>query len=341
MAKIYLVAGHGGSDPGACGCGRKEKEDTLKLTLDVGNALAKLGHTIKYNRTSDVTTDMYAYIRECNNFGADICVSIHRNSFNGSAKGYETCIYENSGKTKVLADALNAGMEALGFVNRGSKIRQDLAVLNSTTMSAALLEVGFIDNADDNGIFVNRYTDIVSLIANSILKAVGASGTVSVDNQPSVPQTPAQPSGSTATNKAVHAYYRVRTQKHGWLPEVTDLSDYAGWEESPITDVAIRVSEGSVKYRVHTGGRWLPYVTGCNIHDDQNGYAGIHAPIDAIEVYYYTPDSIRPYKRAKYRVAPVGGSYYPYQFDNETGNGQDGYAGDLKNKIGKFQLCIE
>lgn len=199
MAKIYLVAGHGGSDPGACGCGRKEKEDTLKLTLDVGAALAKLGHTIKYNRTSDVTTDMYAYIRECNNFGADICVSIHRNSFNGSAKGYETCIYENSGKTKVLADALNAGMASLGFVNRGSKIRQDLAVLNSTTMDAALLEVGFIDNADDNAIFVNRYNDIVALIANSILKAVGASGTVSVDTQPSTPQTPAQPSGSTTT----------------------------------------------------------------------------------------------------------------------------------------------
>ena len=161
------------------------------------------------------------------------------------------------------------------------------------------------------------------------------------NTQPSVPQTPSKPSGSTPTNQTVHAYYRVRTQKHGWLPEVTDLSDYAGWEDSSITDVAIRVSDGSVKYRVHTGGRWLPYVTGCNIHDDQNGYAGIHAPIDAIEVYYYTPDSIRPYKRAKYRVAPVGGSYYPYQYDNEIGNGQDGYAGDLKNKIGKFQLCIE
>ena len=226
MAKIYLVAGHGGSDSGACGNGRKEKDDVLKLTLDVGSALENMGHTIRYNRRSDVDTDMYAYIRECNNFGADICVSIHRNSFDGSAKGYETCIYEDSGKTKVLADALNAGMAALGFVNRGSKIRQDLAVLNSTTMSAALLEVGFIDNAGDNDIFVNRYTDIVSLIANSILKAVCASGNVSVDTQPS---KPAQPSGATATNKAVHAYYRVRTQKHGWLPEVTDLLDYAGF----------------------------------------------------------------------------------------------------------------
>lgn len=335
MAKIYLVAGHGGSDSGACGHGRKEKDDVLKLTLAVGAALEKLGHTIRYNRKSDVDTDMYAYIRECNNFGADICVSIHRNSFDGSAKGYETCIYEDSGKTKVLADDLNAGMEALGFENRGSKIRQDLAVLNSTTMDAALLEVGFIDNVEDNAIFVQQYNDIVALVANSILKAVGASGNVSVDTHPE------KPSESTETNKTVHAYYRVRTQKHGWLPEVKDLDDYAGWEDSPITDVAIRVSVGSVKYRVHTPDGWLPWVTGYDINDDQNGYAGIHTPIDAVEIYYYTPDSIRPYKRAKYRVAPVGGIYYPYQYDSETDSGQDGYAGNLRNRIGKFQLCIE
>ena len=63
--------------------------------------------------------------------------------------------------------------------------------------------------------------------------------------------------------------------------------------------------------------------------------------IDAVEVYYYTPDSIRPYKKAKYRVAPVGGSYYPWQYDNETGNGQDGYAGAFGKPIGKLQIVIE
>ena len=47
------------------------------------------------------------------------------------------------------------------------------------------------------------------------------------------------------------------------------------------------------------------------------------------------------YKKAKYRVAPVGGSYYPWQYDNETGNGQDGYAGAFGNAIGKLQIVIE
>ena len=93
-----------------------------------------------------------------------------------------------------------------------------------------------------------------------------------------------------------------------------------------------------------TSIRWnksICYVTGCNINDAVNGYAGNGLEIDAVEVYYYTPDNIRPYKKAKYRVAPVGGSYYPWQYDNETGNGQDGYAGAFGKPIGKLQIVIE
>ena len=141
--------------------------------------------------------------------------------------------------------------------------------------------------------------------------------------------------------KMVDVYYRVRTKADGWLPEVKNLEDYAGFTGA-VTDAAIRVSAGSVKYRVHIkDGKWLPCVTGCNINDGTNGYAGNGLEIDAIEVYYYTPDNIRPYKKAKYRVAPVGGSYYPWQYDNETGNGQDGYAGAFGNAIGKLQSVIE
>ena len=140
-----------------------------------------------------------------------------------------------------------------------------------------------------------------------------------------------------SSNNAVNVYYRVKTQKHGWLPEVVNLTDYAGFEGSPVTDVAIKVDKGSIKYRVHIkGGSWLPYVTGYNINEGNNGYAGDGKPIDAIEVYYYTPDEIRPYKKAKYKV-----NDYPYQYDNETGNGQDGYAGAFGVNVTKFQIVIE
>ena len=135
----------------------------------------------------------------------------------------------------------------------------------------------------------------------------------------------------------VNVYYRVKTQKHGWLPEVKNLNDYAGWENSPITDVAIRVDKGSIKYRVSPKNKdFLPYVTEYNIEDSKRGYAGNGTPIDRIEVYYYTPDNIRPYKKAKYRV-----NNYSWQYDNEKTKGQDGYAGVRGVIATKFQIIIE
>ena len=143
---------------------------------------------------------------------------------------------------------------------------------------------------------------------------------------------------SVSSSNIVNVYYRVKTQKHGWLPEVKNLEDYAGWENSPITGLAIRVDKGSIRYKAHIkGGNWLPYVTGCNINDFNNGFVGDGKNIiDAVEVYYFTPNDIRPYKKAKYKV-----NDYPYQLDNEKGNGMDGYAGVYGVNATKFQIIIE
>lgn len=145
------------------------------------------------------------------------------------------------------------------------------------------------------------------------------------------------PSTTTPSNQNVNVYYRVKTQKHGWLPEVKNLDDYAGYQNSPVTSVAIKVSQGTIKYRVHNkGGKWLPYVTGYNINEFTNGYAGNNNIIDAIEIYYYTPNNIRPYKKARYKV-----NGYPYQYDNERKNGMDGYAGVIGVPITTLQIKVD
>lgn len=134
----------------------------------------------------------------------------------------------------------------------------------------------------------------------------------------------------------VNVYYKVKTVNYGWLPEVKNLNDYAGYNNDRITGIAIKVDKGTTKYRVHIkGGDWLPYVSGYNTNDYINGFAGNDQIIDAIEVYYYTPNNIRPYKRAKYKV-----NDYAWQYDNETTNGQDGYAGAMGVSAKKFQIEI-
>ena len=151
-------------------------------------------------------------------------------------------------------------------------------------------------------------------------------------------------SKKSTTKTSVDVYYRVRTKKHGWLPEVKNLEDYAGIENDPITDVAIKVSKGSVEYQVHTkDGKWLGKITGYDINNSSK-YAGNGTPIDLIKVYYKTPDDLRKkgnIKKARYKVSPTNTStFYDWQYDTETSNGQDGYAGSYGVTIDKLYLSL-
>lgn len=150
-------------------------------------------------------------------------------------------------------------------------------------------------------------------------------------------------SASTVKTTSPDIIYRVRAGGK-WYSAVKNLTDFAGVVGKAITDVAIKVSKGSIKYRVHIkGGSWLPWVTGYNIADSKNGYAGNGKAIDAIEIYYTTPSDLRKagkVYRAKYRVSPLNGSYYSYQYDSETGNGQDGYAGAFGKSIDRLQITL-
>lgn len=141
----------------------------------------------------------------------------------------------------------------------------------------------------------------------------------------------------TPSKNDVNVYYRVRTQRHGWLPEVKNLDDYAGWENQPIIGLAVRVDKGNVWYQVHVkGGDWLPIVTGYDINDYRNGWAGNNNAIDCIRIYYVTPNDIRPYKKAKYKV-----NNYDWQYDDETTNGQDGYGGEYGVDAKEIRITIE
>lgn len=163
-------------------------------------------------------------------------------------------------------------------------------------------------------------------------------GNSSESHQPSAPST----SGGASSGQTIHFKYRVRTKEDGWLPEVVNLADYAGIPGHAITDIAIGVDQGSLWYQVHVkGGGWLPTVSGYNINDYNNGYAGNGQAIDAVRVYYNTPSDYANkygYQKAQYRVSPLNGNYWPWQYDNETGGGQDGYAGAFGYSIDKFQL---
>ena len=53
MAKVFLSAGHGGSDPGAVAYGMKEKDINLQIMLACHNELIRHGVTVVCSRTKD------------------------------------------------------------------------------------------------------------------------------------------------------------------------------------------------------------------------------------------------------------------------------------------------
>ena len=122
---IMLDAGHGGRDPGAVYKERKEKDDTLRLTLAVGEILEAHGLDVQYTRTTDVYESPYQKAMEANNAGVDFFVSIHRNSFpsDNAVSGVESLVYDKSGIKLKMAENINEQLEDIGFVNLGVKAR--------------------------------------------------------------------------------------------------------------------------------------------------------------------------------------------------------------------------
>ena len=180
---IMLDAGHGGRDPGAVYSGRQEKDDTLRLTLAIGEILQNSGVDVEYTRTTDVYETPYQKAMEANNAGVDFFISIHRNSFptDNEVSGVESLVYDLSGIKYQMAQDIDDQREAIGFVNLGVKARPNLVVLRRTQMPAVLVEVGFINSDVDNQLFDDNFDDIAQAIASGILDTLESAGVIRND----------------------------------------------------------------------------------------------------------------------------------------------------------------
>lgn len=171
---IMLDAGHGGTDPGAVYNGRREKDDTLRLVLAIGQILQNRGVDVEYTRTTDIYETPFQKAIEANEAGVDYFVSIHRNSFeqDNIVSGVESLVYDLSGIKYRMAENINANLETVGFVNLGVKARPNLVVLKRTKMPAVLVEVGFLNSDTDNQLFDENFNDIALAIADGILETL-------------------------------------------------------------------------------------------------------------------------------------------------------------------------
>lgn len=168
--KVIIDAGHGGVEPGAIFNGRKEKNDTLQLAFDLGNALERRGIQVEYTRVNDVYDSPYEKAAIANRSDADFFISIHRNAMPvpGTASGVETLVYAKDGAAGQLAQNIQTEIAKAGWKDLGVIERPGLVVLRNTKMPAVLIEAGFIDNPEDNALFDEKLAATADSIADGV-----------------------------------------------------------------------------------------------------------------------------------------------------------------------------
>ncbi len=157
---IALDPGHGGSDPGALGRrGSNENKLNLDLSMLVKAILERAGAKVAMTRTTDVDLtpvnasdrdELRARVMVGNNRKADIFVSIHHNaSPNPDMCGTTTYYFRKTNLDLILAQSIhNAMLKGGGLSNQGVRTANFYVVKNAL-MPAALLEIGFMSNPQE------------------------------------------------------------------------------------------------------------------------------------------------------------------------------------------------
>lgn len=148
--KVFIDAGHGGTDPGSLGYGYRESDLNLQVAKKVESKLKSKGIDVKMSRSSDVYYSLSERANMANDYGADAFVSIHQNSAQAkSANGIETYYNRNKEEDKPLSnDIQKQVISQTGAKNRGVK-SAGFAVLVKSEMISSLVECGFISNESE------------------------------------------------------------------------------------------------------------------------------------------------------------------------------------------------
>ena len=315
-----------------------------------------------------ITNDIIKEAKKLNGYKASYNSCIPNNWFYGYNVGgdvawcaaYVCYIFNKAGASNLIpVKSANCGVLARGFYDKGQLVKSgykagDVVFFHWSNNSSSsvpgvytLDHVGIIISNNGNGTYTTIEGNTGSSAYGECAIRTRYDSQISCCGRPKYSSSSGSNSSSrsNSSTKKPNIYVQVCTKEDGWLPVAKNLDKCAGKDGHAITKVAVKVDNGSVWYQAHVkGGGWLGKVTGWNYKDDVNGYAGNGQPIDALKIYYTTPNSLRNEGKvycAKYKVSPINTSaFYDWQIDTDTDNGQDGYAGAFGVAMDKIYVNL-
>lgn len=172
---VCLDPGHGGMDPGCDSDGRLESVDNWNLALAIKEEMEAAGIRVVMTREdNDTKVFLKERVATANASGADYFISIHRNK--GDGYGIETWMTGSAGSvTEALTNNVHNAIVDVGVQrDRGIKVGtetgegSDYYVIGNTSMSACLLEFGFINDAEDNRLYDANMKEYAKAITKAV-----------------------------------------------------------------------------------------------------------------------------------------------------------------------------
>lgn len=187
--RVVIDAGHGGSDPGKIGYnGAYEKDVNLAIAKKLRKKLEKEDVIVTMTREKDrVFTeeeladgkegkdeDMNKRIIIINEAVANVCISIHQNSYKArSVKGPQVFYYKYSQKGKNLAETIQTALnsEFSEGTGRATEANKNYFLLKRSAPPTVIVECGFMSNPEESELLVDgKYQDkLATVIADAVL----------------------------------------------------------------------------------------------------------------------------------------------------------------------------
>lgn len=153
LVKIYLDAGHGGTDPGASGNGILEKDITLDICKRIEAGLKEYEDvTVITSRETDVFVSLDDRTKKANNENCDVLLSVHINaSTSPAAKGFQSFVYNKANAATIAYqnvmhnEIYNKAYK--GVTDDRGKSQGNLHMCRESKMKAILTENLFISNS--------------------------------------------------------------------------------------------------------------------------------------------------------------------------------------------------
>ena len=150
---VVLDAGHGGHDLGAV---KKESKLTLTLALKIKALLEEKGLKVVMTRNKDEWVSLEKRVSIANSHKDAVFVSLHFNSGNRNAKGFESYVMSSQNKIRdthaaSISLALSIHSHSLQQIGKNSIEdrgirRAKFRTLKSSNIPAVLIEAGFLTN---------------------------------------------------------------------------------------------------------------------------------------------------------------------------------------------------